>query len=64
MPLDLSGKADEATIPKPGDLHKITSIPAVNWIRNLQEQQIRAVGYPQPFIYLGARITKLFILFS
>ena len=49
MPLVITGKADETQIPEPGDLHKIISIPAVNWTRELQEQQIRAVGYPQSF---------------
>ena len=43
-PLAFAGKADGASIPEPGDLHKIFSDPAVNRAQKVQEQQIRAVG--------------------
>lgn len=41
-------------IPESGDLHKIASLSdGESERKTLDEQQIRAVGYPQPFIFTG-----------
>ena len=44
-----TGKADEARIPEPGDLHKTFFWRGGELIQESKEQQIRAVGYPQSF---------------
>ncbi len=58
MPLDYLGRQMKRRSQSQGDLHKIISIPAVNWTRELQEQQIRAVGYPQSFFYNIGNIVR------
>ena len=49
-PLAFAGKADGASIPEPGDLHKIFSDPAVNRAQKVQEQQIRAAVIDRSFL--------------